>query len=154
GIEQPEFVTLPNGVDTDENRPRGDLRADTRRQLELAPQDVVFLAFSRLGQSTKGDQRSLVSLWKHVLEAAPRAVLLLSGAGTSDAARTLRELASSLGIADRVIVRPNPYADWPDAKQRLMSAADAFVHMSTGVEETFPLTTLEGMSHGLPLVAT
>jgi glycosyltransferase involved in cell wall biosynthesis len=154
GIAQPRFEVLANGVDTDENQRSDELRASTRAELGLRPDEVVFLAFSRIAENTKGDQRSLVALWKQVLAQAPNAVLLISGAGKPEAVAQMEALAHACGVAQRVMIRPNPYERWPDAKQRLMSAADAFVHVTTGVEETFPLTTLESMSHGLPLIAT
>jgi glycosyltransferase involved in cell wall biosynthesis len=153
-IARPSFECRPNGVDAVENRRDDHLRAQTRVELGLAGDEVVFLAFSRLEPGTKGDQESLVALWRQVVRQAPGAVLVLSGRGPRARQLDLESMARAAGVAGRVIVLPNPYELWVDAKRRLMSAADVFVHMSTGVEETFPLTTLEGMSHGLPLIVT
>jgi glycosyltransferase involved in cell wall biosynthesis len=153
-ISKPVFECRPNGIDTHKNQRDDGLGQATRLQLGLKEDDVVFLAFSRIDPRTKGDQLSLVALWRQIVARTPSAVLLVSGRGDRTAQRDFEALARAAGIANRVIVLPNPYDLWPDAKQRIMSAADVFVHVSTGVEETFPLTTLEGMSHGLPLLVT
>jgi hypothetical protein len=65
-----------------------------------------------------------------------------------------RQLARAAGVADRVLVLENPFELLTDARASLMSAADAFVHLTSGTEEVSPLVTHEAMAFGLPVIAT
>jgi glycosyltransferase involved in cell wall biosynthesis len=150
-----DSVVIPNGVDTAKLRRSPTLRDQTRRLLRIAAEDVVFLAFSRISPGTKGDQLALITRWKEVIERAPRALLLLSG---SQVDRTfvmeLRLLAREAGVADRVLIVENPFELLGNARNALMSAADAFVHVTTGLEETSSLVVHEAMAHSLPVIAS
>jgi hypothetical protein len=53
-----------------------------------------------------------------------------------------------------VLVLDNPFDLMPDARERLMSAADVFLHLTTGIEEASSLVVHEAMAHGLPVIAT
>ena len=156
---QPGFpegtVVIPNGVDVESNRRSPKLREETRRALRLHPSDVVFLGFSRLSPGTKGDQLALIVRWKEIVERSPSAVLLLAGAQV-DRRFTLeqRQLARAAGVADRVVILENPFELLSDARSGLMSAADVFVHLTTGVEEASPLVIREAMAHSLPVIAS
>ena len=148
-------TVIGNAVDVDANQRSERLRADTRRRLKLGDDDVVFLAFSRLSWGTKGDPLALVSRWRDVATRCPRARLILSGTAVERHLPTeLRALARSAGVGDHVIVLENPYSTLPDSRRRLMSAADVFVHLSTGMEEAAPMVVHEAFAHGLPVIAT
>ncbi|MGE3765303.1 MAG: glycosyltransferase [Kofleriaceae bacterium] len=151
----PQTTVIFNAIDCDEYARDSALRDPVRAALGIASQDVAFLMFGRLSAHTKGDQVALVALWREVVATAPRTVLVLAGA-TEDRTHSahLRRVAREAGIANRVIVVENPYETWPNARTALMSAADALVHVSTGLEETCSLVTLEAMAHGLPVVAS
>ncbi len=144
---------IPNGVDVNVHQRSEPLRARTRRELRLRPEAVVFLAFSRLSPGTKGDQLALLLHWKQVIDRFPEAVLVLAGAAVDGAfLQELRTSARAIGVAERVLVLDNPFEVMPDAGQALMSAADVFVHLSTGIEETSSLVVHEAMAHGLPVL--
>ena len=148
-------VVIPNGTDVHALKRSPQLRAETRRALRIPEDAVVFLAFSRLSPGTKGDQLALIARWKIVAERFPNALLLLSGAQVERAfVMELRSLARAAGVGDQVLVLENPFELFSDARGSLMSAADVFVHVSTGVEETSPLVVHEAMAHSLPIVAT
>lgn len=148
-------VVIGNGVDAVLNRRSESLRAATRKKIRLRDDDVLFLAFSRLSPGTKGDQRALVTRWKTVVASAPQAVLVLSGAQVDRRfVAELRSLAQAAGVGDRVLVLENPFELFANARLGLMSAADAFIHLSTGAEEASPLVVQEALAHGLPVVAT
>ena len=149
-----QTIVIPNGVDVTKNRRSDALRTQMRRQLRVADEDILFLSFSRLSQGTKGDQQALVARWKDVLTRVPRAVLLLSGAVVERPfLAELRLLARSADVAHRVLVLDNPFEIAGDARNQLMSAADVFLHLSTGIEETSSLVVHEAMAHGLPVIA-
>lgn len=150
-----ETTVIPNGVDVEANQRSAPLREETRRRLRIGERDLVFLTFSRLSPGTKGDFQALVVRWKEVTERLPQALLLLSGAVVERSfVADLRLLARAAGVGDRVIVLDNPFEVAANARTRLMSAADVFVHLSTGVEEASPLVVPEAMAHGLPIIAT
>lgn len=153
----PRSLVSYNAIDADDNRRSEPLRAETRGQLGLSPNDVMFLAFSRVERGFKGDPRAIIVQWREVVSACPNAVLVLSGATARHDrpfAESLDLLARQVGIGDRVIVVHNPYELWSNARNRLMSAADAFLHLTTGLEETCPLVVLEAMSHGVPPITS
>jgi glycosyltransferase involved in cell wall biosynthesis len=157
GLEAAPALTtvIPNGVDVDENQRSEALRAETRARLRLSERDLVFLSFSRLSPGTKGDQQALIVRWREVVAAVPNATLLLAGAVVDRGfVADLRALARAAGVADRVLVLDDPAELASDARLRLMSAADVFVHLSTGIEETSPLVVHEALAHALPVIAT
>jgi glycosyltransferase involved in cell wall biosynthesis len=155
----PAFPSLtpvvPNGVDVEVNQRSEPAGRAMRRRLGLHEGDLVFLSFSRLGPGTKGDLEALIVRFREVVAAVPRALLLLSGAAADRSyLADLRQLARAAGVADRVLILDNPFEIAPDARGSLMSAADVFVHLSTGVEEASSLAVQEAMAHALPVIAT
>jgi glycosyltransferase involved in cell wall biosynthesis len=148
-------AVIPNGVDVQANQPSPKLRQEARAQLRLREDDVVFLAFSRLSPGTKGDQQALIVRWKEVIDRFPQALLVLAGAQV-DRAFTMeqRQLARAAGVADRVLILENPFDLMPLARFSLMSTADVFVHLTTGIEEASPLVVSEALAHALPVIAT
>ena len=156
-LPMPQSLVSLNGISLEDNQHNPVLRTETRRELGLSADDVVFLGFSRLEPRLKGDPRALVVLWREVVAACPKAFLILAGA-TFPLDRAFREelqtLTRQLGIAERVAIIPNPFDLWENARNRLMSAADVFLHMTTGLEEACPLVVLEAMAHGLPPITT
>jgi glycosyltransferase involved in cell wall biosynthesis len=152
----PELTeVIPNGVDVLANRRDEQFRHWTRRRLQLRDSDVVFLSFSRINDGTKGDQLALVVRFRQVLQRLPNAVLIIAGA-VMDRPRVaeLRSFARTAGVADRVIVVENPSEEFSNPRRCLMSAADAFLHLSTGLQEASPNVIAEAMAHGLPVIAT
>jgi glycosyltransferase involved in cell wall biosynthesis len=139
GIRRPIEV-LPTGIDLDRFRP-GD-RADARRTLRLAADDLVLLYVGRLDREK--NLEFLLEAFARVR--VPRVRLLLVGRGTQAAA--LRRAAEARGVADRVDFRGGSP---PDGLPAYYRAADAFVFAST--TETQGLAVLEAMACGLPVVA-
>jgi glycosyltransferase involved in cell wall biosynthesis len=151
----PRATVIANGIDLGANSHSESLRSETRRQLGLGPRDVAFLTFSRLAPGTKGDYRALLFLWKRLVERSPNAILVLSGKGFDRGFLLhLRTSARQAGLGNNLIMAEDPFEVWPDARDRLMSAADVFLHLSTGAEEVCPNSVLEAMAFGLPVVAS
>lgn len=102
----------------------------------------------------KGDLEAMVLHWTRVLANVPRALLVLAGVTADrDYVGHLRQLARAVGAANRILVIDNPHELFPDARGSLMSAADVFVHPSTGIEEASPLAVHEAQAHALPIIA-
>ncbi len=155
----PNSVTIPNAVDTQSNRHLSRERAETRSELHLKDDDVVFLCFSRFAPVGKMDYEAILFLWQRVIEKHQNAVLLITGATISvpnyrTYAQRLQETARALGVANNVLIVASPYERWTNARSCLMSAADVFIHTTQGVEETSPSVILEAAAHELPVIAS
>jgi glycosyltransferase involved in cell wall biosynthesis len=79
------------------------------------------------------------------LAALPATTAVLVGAGSR--IDELRRQAETLGLADRVV-----FTGWVDDALAYLAGFDVFVLPSRA--ESFPLTTLEAMQAGIPVVAT
>lgn len=90
------------------------------------------------------DQKGLDRLIRAMVD-IPDARLVLVGHGSLR--DDLRMLAAELGVADRVDVGP-----WRSDARQLIAAFDVFALAS--VDEAFPLTIVEAMLAGTPVVAT
>jgi len=131
------------GVDTDRFRPHVP-DAAIRARLGLGGRRVLF------------SPRALTPIYQHEtvlrgVAAMPSDVVLLSGARHADPAyaRSLRALADELGIGDRFVVMPEfAEADVPD----LFALADVVV--SVPASDGIPVTVLEAMASGTPVIAS
>jgi glycosyltransferase involved in cell wall biosynthesis len=115
-------------------------RADARRQLGLDPGRVVVLCLARLAAPKRHDL--LISAWREV---PGDALLLLAGDGPGRTA--LADRVAAEGLAERVTLLGDR-----DDVARLLSASDALVLASD--REGLPVSVLEAMSAGVPVVAS
>jgi glycosyltransferase involved in cell wall biosynthesis len=145
GVATPDAVVVRNGVDLAAFAPVPDrdqrrLRAD----LALPPDAPVALCVGRLNDQ-KG-QDVLVRGWPRVVADLPTARLVLLGEGPLRA--ELEATATRLGVADSVSFVPPT-----DAVASWYRAADVVV-LSSRYGVAMPLTPLEAMACGRPVVAT
>ncbi len=135
---------IPNGVDVNLFRPDLDRRTLTRKMLDLSPETTVLIAVGRLTRE-KGLHliiRALTRLRR------PDVHLLIVGQGKDEA--RLRRLARQSGLASQVhFTGFIPHDELP----AYLNAADIFV-MPTLCVEALPMTILEAMACGLPIVAS
>jgi len=143
GLRPERIVTIENGVDLDVCDPDRQPRAEARRELGLAADDVAVGVIGQLSP-IKGHADFLQAAAK-VAEAAPSARFLLVGDGPMRA--SLEALAASLGIAGRVSFT-GARADVP----RMLAALDVVVLPSH--TEGMSNTLLEAMAMARPVVAT
>ena len=129
-------ATIPNAVGP--APPPAD-RAELEREWGLAPGTPLVLAVGRLVE-----QKNHV-LAIRALASVPGAVLAIAGEGPLR--EELGREAAAVGVSDRVVLAGLR----PDARA-LMGAADAVVLSSRW--EGLPLTALEALGSGTPLVAT
>ncbi len=146
----PRLTTIPWGVDIPRRPPP---RAAARRSLGFGRDDVVVLSFGRLTLTDKADfVAMLVPLARLARKVRPLAVrVVVAGADQDGLARILRRLAGPMGLGRALSVHANP--DY-EMRTRLYAAADVFLSLSDNIQETFGLTLLEAMAHGLPVVAS
>lgn len=139
GVDCPIEV-VPNGV---ELAPFQRAVPVPRESLGLGPGDLGLVFVGRLG--LEKNVAFLLRTFAGVRSAAPRARLVLVGGGPE--ADNLRGLTRDLGLADSVhFTGPVPYREVPG----LLAACDAFVTAS--VSEVHPLSVIEAMAAGLPVV--
>ncbi len=140
GVDSPIEV-VPNGVDLAPFLSPPDPVG--RETLGLFPGDLGLIYVGRLG--LEKNLTFLLRTLAGVRTAAPNVRLVLVGGGPE--AENLRGLAQALGIGEAVhFVGAVPYRDIP----RLLAACDAFVTAS--VSEVHPLSIIEAMASGLPVV--
>jgi D-inositol-3-phosphate glycosyltransferase len=151
GADPGDIRVVPPGVDHDLFAPRG--AADARARLQLADSRVVLFV-GRL-QAHKGPDVAVRTLAEAVARdpnGTSDVVLAVvggpSGEGSGAEVARLRDLASDLGVGDRVVFYP------PQPQARLAdfyAAADAVLVPSRS--ESFGLVALEAQACGTPVVA-
>ncbi|HEY57678.1 MAG TPA: glycosyltransferase family 4 protein [Anaerolineae bacterium] len=141
GVEMSRVALVPNGVDL--RRFESPPEPLPREALGLTEEQVVVMYVGRLGP-----EKNLVFLlraFRGVAMVYPQAHLVLVGDGPirEDLVAQTREL----GLAGRVtFVGQKPYEEVP----RYLAAADLFATAS--VTEVHPLSVIEAMAAGLPVV--
>ena len=137
GTPEDKVVVLRNGVDLELFRPLD--RQEVRERLGVA--GTLLLSVGNLIEQ-KGHDLAI-----RAVAGIPDAELVVIGRGP--ASRSLRDLAASLGVGDRVRF----LANLPQAELvRYYNAADALVLAS--VSEGMPNVVLEAIACGTPVVAT
>ncbi|MFH9761594.1 glycosyltransferase [Streptomyces anulatus] len=128
-------VRLVNGVRPQERKPARD---------PGRPPTVLFLA--RIQERKRPED--FVSAMPHVLARHPDARFVLAGPDTGALAGTLA-LARKLGVADSL-----DHAGPLEHDQVLAADREADVYVLPAIEEPFPVSVLEAMSVGTPVVIT
>lgn len=146
GLDRENLVVIHNGVDTARFRPRPEARAAARAALGLAPGDFA----AGIVASLTPEKGHLVAV-----DAAERLVrgdvplrLLLAGEGAQRAA--IEAAVARAGLGGRVTL----LGLRRDLDREFYPALDLLVLPSHPVRETLPISLMEGMACGLPVVAT
>ena len=141
GVKQPIEV-IANGIEVE--RFRNSLNPWTKKQLGVPQISTLVVYVGRLA-GEKNLEKLLYEFSLAVCE-APTLHLLLVGSGPSR--RKLMHLATKLNIANQVVFNGAvPHHEIP----RYLAAADIFATASQS--EVLPLTIIEAMAAGLPVVA-
>ena len=138
GMGAERLVCIPNGLGALEFASRD----DSRRAIGVSEGEFVVGFVGRLVGQKAPDV--LLRAFAQIAEAAPRARVAMVGSGELE--DSLRELASRLHIANRII-----WLGERDARQ-VFAAFDLFAISSR--KEGLPYVVLEAMQAGLPVVAT
>lgn len=143
GLPARRVEVIYNGIPTEKfSGGRGD-RAAVRGELGVGPDDLVLLHVARLDPIK--DHATAVRAVGRVARARPDVRLVLAGGGPEEEA--VGALVRREGLGPHVLAL-GPRDDVP----RLLAAADLV--MLTSFKEGVPLSLLEGMAAGLPVVAT
>ena len=142
GIPARRVAVLYNGIDVDAFAASSD-RATARRDMGAREGEFVILQVARLDYLK--DHATAVRTLARVIRQVPRARLVLVGDGPERVG--IEALVCELNLSDRV-----SFLGTRKDVDRLLHGADLF--LLTSVSEGIPLTVIEAMAAGLPVVAT
>lgn len=136
-----EILVVPNGVDLKPFQNPG--KRMERSKFGFSDQDIVLIYVGRLGPEK--NLNFLLKAFAGAIQAYPFLGLILVGEGTER--ENLQERVKNLGIESRVYFTGLvPY----DSLPVYLGLADAFVTAS--VTEVHPLSVIEAMAFGLPVL--
>jgi sugar transferase (PEP-CTERM/EpsH1 system associated) len=144
GIPPQRVEVIYNGIDLAPFSPDGvSPPAEVRREIGVGAEDLVILQVARLDYLK--DHATAVRTLAHVARHRPDARLLLAGEGPER--EGIEKLIREHDLGRHVLLL-GQRTDVP----RLLAAADLF--LLTSISEGIPLTVIEAMAAGLPVVAT
>ncbi len=143
GLPAERVEVIYNGVNLEPYEDCAATRDEVRRELGLLPDTFAIAQVARLDYLK--DHLTAVRAMDRLCSAIPHAVLLLVGEGPERPA--IEAEITQRGLSDRIRLLGSR-SDVP----RLLGAADAM--LLTSISEGIPLTLIEGMAAGLPIVST
>jgi alpha-maltose-1-phosphate synthase len=150
---QPLLPMIPLGVDTKRFETQEAWRADWRKRLRIATDEVAILYFGRLSRANKANPLPmLMALGRAMLKHSERIHLILAGWWEYPPEEALwREQAT--------VVCPEVQLHVLDGRgekvrREIWSAADILISLVDNIQETFGLAPVEAMAAGLPVVVT
>jgi len=142
GVERGRTSTIHNGIDCEEYRPRPDQRSEKRRRWGLAEDAFVVAGIGRL--TFQKNFGLFLEIAAKVRKQHPQAVFVIAGTGEENEA--LRARAASLGLGESV-----RFLGYVAEMTELYPAVDLL--LLTSRYEGLPITILEAMAAGVPIVA-
>ncbi len=140
----PNPILIPNGVPIDAFSPDREVRQRVRRELGVEPQTLVFVHVGRF--AAVKNHEMLVAAFAQLVGQQPLPTELWL-VGDGELRKAVQHQVRALGIESRVRFL-GVRSDIPD----LLRAADVFVFPSRW--EGNPLSVMEAMAAGLPVIAT
>jgi len=145
GLDEGRCVVVHNGVNCAPlGRREGELRDTARREMGVrGPGDLVVVTVGRL--EAQKAHHHIITVADRLRDSHPQLRFALVGGGARE--DELRGLIAARDLGNRVLLL-GQRRDVPD----LLGSADLFLNCSDW--EGMPLTTIEAMASGLPVVAT
>jgi len=141
GLPASRIEVIQNGIDP--ASPSVAAREELRRELGASPATVVLITVARLDPVK--DLSTLLSAVGHAKRESIDVMLVVVGDGPERA--PLESAVATLGLATNVA-----FLGHREDARRWLNAADLYA--SSSISEGISLTILEGMSAGLPVIAT
>lgn len=143
GISAKRIAVIHNGIDATAFNDRRCDRNQLRSEIGVAPDDLTLIQVARLDYLK--DHATAIRALERVRAQRPDACLVLVGDGPEQA--KIEAEVRQRGLSGRV-----HFLGLRTDVARLVQAADIF--LLTSISEGIPLTLIEAMSAGLPVVAT
>jgi glycosyltransferase involved in cell wall biosynthesis len=151
--ERPRVPVIPLGVHASDWSTDEETRAQARRRLGLAGDEVAVLFVGRLSFHAKANPYPLYVALESVARrtGAKLAFVQCGWFANESIEQAFRDGAARYAPSVRAV-----FADGRDVDLRAdcWRAADIFASLSDNIQETFGLTPLEAMAAGLPVIAT
>jgi glycosyltransferase involved in cell wall biosynthesis len=145
GYSRERMMVVPNGIDTDRFRPRGDARQGMRARWGLPDREFAIGLVGRIDPMK--DHPTFLRAAAELVPQTPGVRFVCVGGGEPGYLAQLRALAAGLGLAERVLWT-GPESDMPAA----YNALDLLTSSSSG--EGFSNAIAEAMACGVPCVVT
>jgi glycosyltransferase involved in cell wall biosynthesis len=142
-VPEGRTTTIHNGVDLTKNQPRPEQRQAARRAWDLPENGPVIAGIGRL--TYQKNFALFLEVAAEIVRRYPSATFVLAGTGEDEAA--LRAQAEALGLGTRV-----RFLGYVADMSALYPALDML--LLTSRYEGLPITILEAMACGVPIVAS
>ena len=143
GMAEARTTTIHNGIDLADFQPRPERRAEARKRLGVADDEFVIAGIGRL--SYQKNFALFIEVAAEVVKRYPRACFVIAGTGEDEAA--LRAQAAALRLGGRL-----RFLGYVAEMAALYPALDML--LLTSRYEGLPITILEAMAVGIPIVAS
>lgn len=151
----PQLPLIPLGTEVDRTpvEQRTSIRAQWRRDLNIAENEVVFLFNGRLSFHAKANPLVMYRALQEVATKTDKRLVLIQAGWFANTGIEKAFVESAREWAPNV---RSVFLDGrlPKVRTEIRYACDIFISLSDNIQETFGLTPIEAMASGLPCVVS